>query len=102
MWGAPEEPITRRFRARLRTDRTAQVTLGAFAVALVAALGFYVHPDRVQVCLEGSATPALDSCVASPFSLDLLVGLAVAGFAVALVATVFGLVADWRSYRATR
>jgi hypothetical protein len=95
MYGMPEEPAEGR-------DRSTAVTVIASIVAVAAAAGVYLHPDRVRGCvLGGSSRPALCE-LGAPVTLELLIGLAVFATAVALVATVFGLVGDWKCYRGSR
>lgn len=79
-------------------DRSTAVTVIASIVAVAAAAGVYFHPDRVRTCLVSGSGPC-DSDM--PLTLGMLIGLAVLATAVALVATVCGLIGDWKSYRAT-
>jgi hypothetical protein len=90
MYAMPEEPAVR--------DRSTAVTVIASVVAVLAAVGIYLHPDRVRTCLVSGA----ETCDPNtPVLLGLLIAVAVAATAVALVATVCGLVGDWRTYRRT-
>lgn len=93
MYGMPEERAVGR-------DRSTAVTVIASLVAVAAAAGVYFHPDRVRGCITIAYVPGPSPCdLDAPLTLQLLIGLAVAATVVALVATVCGLVGDWRSYR---
>jgi hypothetical protein len=91
MYAMPEEPAVR--------DRSTAVTVVASVVAVLAAVGVYLHPDRVRTCLVSGTDPCDPDM---PMLLGALIALAVAATAVALVATVCGLVGDWKTYRRTR
>jgi hypothetical protein len=92
MYGMPEERVASR-------DRSTAVTVVASIVAVLAAVGIYLHPDRPSTCASGAGSSVCD--LGTPMSLELLIALAVTATAVALVATVCGLVGDFKAYRRT-